>query len=417
MAFDDLVRRAPMVGPDFDQLERYYENEVRLDALGISLPPQARIIEMVAPFPKMAVDVLAEVLSPEGYLVQSDNGDAVTELLRTWWQANDLDTTCRMAITEALVQGEAFWLVSSDGDSVRVTAHSARGMAVTRDAMGGVAEALRLFKANGDDMACHYLPGENDYYVRTRSGLWKLVERRATGATRPAVVPMLNRTRLGDDHGRSEIREIVKISDAASRSLTNLQVAQELLSMPLRYIIGKNAGNQFGGDEGKKITAYFGHLLTGPEGAKIDQLAGADLSQIVNSYKLYAQQISAVTGIPPSMLGISTDNPSSAEAMRVAKERLITKAELKQEMFGDALEDVARLELEMMGESVEGLETLEMQWRDPATPSVSAQAANALQAQAQGVIGAETARDFMRLSPEQKARETARSRDVDTMTG
>ena len=48
-----------------------------------------------------------------------------------------------------------------------------------------------------------------------------------------------------------------------------------------------------------------------------------------------------------------------------------------------------------------------MQWRDPATPSQSAVIASALQAQAQGVISAETAREFMRLTPEQKAREKA----------
>ena len=93
--------------------------------------------------------------------------------------------------------------------------------------------------------------------------------------------------------------------------------------------------------------------------------------------------------------------------MRVAKERLITRAETKQELFGDALEEGARLQLAVMGKKYEGLETLEMQWRDPATPSQSAVIASALQAQAQGVISAETAREFMRLTPEQKAREKA----------
>lgn len=77
-------------------------------------------------------------------------------------------------------------------------------------------------------------------------------------------------------------------------------------------------------------------------------------------------------------------------------------------MFGDALEDVARLALEVSGRSVDGLETLELQWRDPAYASVSAKAANMLQAQAQGVISAETAREYLQLTPEQKAREKAR---------
>ena len=115
--------------------------------------------------------------------------------------------------------------------------------------------------------------------------------------------------------------------------------------------------------------------------------------------------VSSVTGIPPSMLGIATDNPTSAEAMRVAKDRLIARAESRQSMFGDALEDVARLQLEMQGMVPDGIETLELQWRDAAYSSASARTASMLQAHAQGVIGAETARDGLRLTPEQKTRE------------
>src|SRR5690625_7092289 len=80
------------------------------------------------------------------------------------------------------------------------------------------------------------------------------------------------------------------------------------------------------------------------------------------------------------MLGISTDNPSSAEAMRVAKDRLIARAEVKQSMFGDALEQVALIQLEMEDSLPENAEALEMQWRDPALASVSAKSANLLQA-------------------------------------
>ena len=60
---------------------------------------------------------------------------------------------------------------------------------------------------------------------------------------------------------------------------------------------------------------------------------------------------------------------------------------------------------------------LEVQWRDAAAPSVSAMMASALQAQAPGVLSAQTARDFMMLSPQQREREDARSQEVDEMAG
>ena len=148
------------------------------------------------------------------------------------------------------------------------------------------------------------------------------------------------------------------------------------------------------------------------------QLTGASLDTFTNTYRAYALQISAMTGIPPSMMGVAADNnPTSAEALRVAKDRLIARAENKQRQFSDALERIARIIAVMNGESPEGLETLEVMWADAASPSASAQMSIAMQAEAQGVISPETARDFMHLSPEQMERENRRQNDLDAMAG
>lgn len=407
MSFESLQKKLSST-VDVNKWEGYYEGAVTLDALGVSLPPQVRVLEMVAPFPKLAIDVLSEVLNPEGFLLGGDTD--TPELLRKWWQANDLDTQVKLAIVEALVQGEAFFIVGAGVNGVpRITAHSRRGMAVEYDHMGRVVEVLRSYRNGDDRFLAHYEPGQITYY-RKFHGAWVRVEREFTGVDRPTVVPMVNRARLNDSRGRSEILEIAKVTDAASRSLTNLQVAQELLAMPTRYLFGDGleALRNQDGSPVDKITAYFGRFITGPAGSQAGQIPGADLSQIINTYKLYAQIVSSVTGIPPQMLGISTDNPSSAEAMRVAKDRLIAKAEVKQAMFGDAIEDVAKLALEIQGQTPVDVETLELQWRDPALASVSAKGALMLQAHAQGVISSETARDGLQLTPEQKARERSR---------
>lgn len=415
--FFDLLHAAQGEPEDYRTLEAYYEGKARLASLGVSLPPRVRVLEMVAPFPKMAVDVLTEALTPEGFLLAGDAGGAVAGMLRRWWQVNDLDTIFRLAATEALVQGACFWIVGpGTKDTPRVTAHPKVGMAVRYDHMGHVSAALRTWRSGRDRFAAYYQAGHTSWWGYT-GARWAVTDEVDTGLDVPAVVPMVNKARLADTAGRSEIKELLGISDAASRSLTNLQVAQELLSMPLRYIFGDGVTEALGADSAKRLANYFGDLITGPHGATAGQLAGADLTPIISSYKLYAQQVSAVTGIPPSMLGITTDNPASAEALRVAKERLITRAEVKQAMFGDALEQVARLMLAVMGQDGVDASTLEVQWRDPATPSQSAYQAAMLQAQAQGVISAETAREALRLTPEQRAREAARSHARDDMLG
>lgn len=68
-----------------------------------------------------------------------------------------------------------------------------------------------------------------------------------------------------------------------------------------------------------------------------------------------------------------------------------------------------RIALEMFGHPIDTADTLEALWRDPATPSQSAKAANLLQAQAQGIITAKTAREGLPLTPEQRAYEDAQN--------
>lgn len=414
-AFEHLCKNAEYC-PAYDKLETYYEGEARLDALGVTLPPRMRILELMAPFPKMSIDILTEVLNPSGFILGEDRD--VTDILRRWWSVNDMDTTVNNCLTEALVQGAAYLVVGyGDDHSPRITAHDRRGIATRFDHQGHLIEAVRLYKEGENDYAAHYIPGYVIIYVRDSALQWQEVERIATGVSRPTIVPVFNRVRLKDLRGRSELLDIIGITDAASRSLTTLQVAAETLAMPQRYIFGEGVKELFTGEgsaknvsnfdaEAKKLKTYLSSMMIGPDGAQAGQFPGADLSQLRDSYKMYAQIVSAITGIPPAMLGVSTDNPSSAEAMRVAKDRLIARAETKQSMFGDAIEEVMRIALDMYKiRSYADTQQLEVQWRDPATASESARQAALLQAHAQGVIDAETAREGLRLTPEQMSRE------------
>ena len=76
-----------------------------------------------------------------------------------------------------------------------------------------------------------------------------------------------------------------------------------------------------------------------------------------------------------------------------------------------------RLVCRMCGVSLPEPERLEVQWRDAATPSASSVMAAMLQAYQEGVVGGTTVREYMRLTPQQKAREDARSGDEDAMAG
>lgn len=413
MSFKELLKCTTPCA-DYSKYETYYEGKSRLNALGVTLPPQMRVLEQMAPFPKLAVDVLTEVLVPEGFIL-GDNTE-IPDMLQHWWAVNDMSTQFQLAATEALVQGAAYWIVGPGKEGIpRVSFVTRNGTATRLDHFGNVAEAVTVYTIDDTVYATHYEAGRTTYYQKSKYGsdIWDVVDSYATGLDAPAIVPMFNRERAGDVRGRSIIKEIITPTDAASRTLTNLQVAQEMLSMPQRYILGDGvaeAASAIAEERGiplqqAKFEQYIGNLMHGPEGATVGQLPGADLSSLHNTYRMYAQEVSAITGIPPAMLGITTDNPASAEAMRVAKDRLIQRAEEKTRMFGDSIEQVFRLALRAEGHEIDGVDALELRWRDPATASESARAAYLLQAHAQGIISAETARDGLRLTPQQQARE------------
>lgn len=428
MSFESLQRNLPS---QFDarKFDAYYNNEARLDALGVNIPPEARILEMVVPWPRLSIDVLVEVLTFVGYTLGSDPNDPRLKYLKSAFQANNMNTGIRLALTDALVQGGSYWLVGKGRKYPRITSISADDAAIERDEFGDISEAVvrwRVGASRFDRRLSHYQRGRTDVYASAPTG-WEHIDKLSgkTDIDEVPVVPMLNKARTSDHLGRSELIEVMKLSDAGSRTLTGLQVAQELEAMPKRWIFADGITKALEESGKSKLEAYMGYLNFGPEGGKVQQLNGAALDPLINSFKLYAQIVSSITGIPPSMLGISTDNPSSAEAMRVAKERLTTRGEAKQSMFGDSLEDLARIVLLMGGQDTDDLESLESVWRDVATPSKSSQQAMALQAFQSGAISARTMRDFLDLTPAQRQREDDRElmhsgmprREVNRVTG
>lgn len=415
-----------MAGPmrrTVEEYEAYYEGRHRLNAIGVSLPPDVRVLEMPVRWPKLTVDVLVRSLVLEGFTIA---GGEVPEELHRILQANNFDTLLTLTLTEALVTGRA-WVVAGGsvvpGSNIpRLSAHRGRDITVQRNIFGEITQAVQTYVRGGVEQKAIYTPGHLAVYA-AQDGEDILIEEYDYSDTYHGVpiVEVVNRTRIGGG-GTSEIEDIIDLCDAASRSLTNLQVAQELLAMPTRYLFGDGVADQFTGDgrdsRRAKIEAHFGGFLVGPAGSQAGSIPGADLQQIINSFKMYATQVSAMTGIPASMMGVSADsNPASAEAMRSAKDGLIARAELKQHLFGDAVEEIARMVLQMAGVSMEGMETLEARWRDPAVASISSRNALMLQAQAQGVITSQTAREFLGLSPEQAKREDAHDAEVRAMTG
>lgn len=243
MSFSSLVTEAESAGSDHGKRAAQYGKEIRLDALGISIPPDARVLEIGASFAQLQVDVLAESLVPEGFILAETNSGVGEQedplrIVRRIWKRNRLDTQFHLAVIEALVQGKMFWVLGPGRtpDVPRITAHTREGMATHRDMYGDMDEALRRYDFDDEEWASYYT-AEQTVIARKEYGRWRTVNSFSTNAGRVPVFEMTNRNTIGSE-GESEMALVEKEDSAASRTLTNLQVAQELLAMPMRYLFG-----------------------------------------------------------------------------------------------------------------------------------------------------------------------------------
>ena len=421
MSFESLLERAEASSVDLDLNDRY-DGTRQLDSLGLNIPPVTRVLEMATTWPQLVVDTMAEVLVVEGFECAAEGTDPFLKRVWELWAASNMGVSAYLAQVEALVQGSSFLIVGLDrGGRVFTTVRSRGGVAVDY-VDGRVASALVRYQATTEQGTtverATYYTGTTIETFQQAGGLWGKLESASAPGYVP-VVPLVNKYRVGDTAGRSEISLVSGFADAAARALTLLQLSMELLSMPQRWIAGGDM-SKFKRADGTSPTLadlYLGSYMFAPTAdAKMGQFPGADLSQIVNVIETLARQVSATTGIPMQMFGFtSAGNPMSAEAMRAAKERFISRGERKQALFGEAYTQWARIALAYdavargrrvdIGRLDESLSGLEVAWRDIAFPSVAAKNQAVLQAHAQGIVSGRTAREQLPLTVQQKRRE------------
>jgi hypothetical protein len=397
-------------------LDSYYEGAQRLVQLGLAVPPNLQGLITLVNWPRITVDTVEHRLDVEGFrLPGSEQADQ-----RLWeaWQANDLDEESQLAHVDALALRRSYATVSSPDDGVEfplVRVESPREMAHEWDSRRReVTAALKVWRDDPDmirgvtSYETLYLPDRTIWYETSPGSPRREVARDDHRLGRVPVVPLVNRARVADRRGVSEMQDVILLTDAACRALTNAQVATEVMATPARYVAGVGR-DDFVGKDGTPLdtwSAYLGVLkVTENEKATFGQFAAADLGNFDTIINTYAHLVSAVTGIPVRFFGVNTANPPSAEGIRADESRLVKNAERKQRAFGGPWEQVMRLVLRFMDGAwdpeLSGLETL---WRDPATPTKSQQADAVVKLFAANVIPREAAWEELGFSAARRQR-------------
>lgn len=380
-----LANRRSLLEPTYRQLDSYYNGNQLIRDLGISIPPQMRGMQVGVAWPRITVDALEERLDVQGfrYASSSDGDDELWNI----WQANNLDEESQLAHLDALIYGCAYTCAGSNADgSPLVTVESPRHMSVLFDPRWrAITSALRVY--GGDEygrnlQATLYLPNQTVYLSQSGTSSWDVLERDQHNLGEVPVARLANRQRVSQRDGASEITpEIMKLSDAAARTMIAMEVAREFYAAPQRYILGASEADFVGPDGTAKTPweTYLGRYLalTRDEDGnlpQVGQFAAHDPSAYTRILDSLTEQMATASDLPPYRLGKTTANPASADAIRSAENGLVKKAERRQTAFSGGWESTMRLALRIQngGDLPPEAKLIETLWANPATPTPGA---------------------------------------------
>lgn len=381
---------SPIIDRERSQLKRL-DDEYELRSPKSYMHPEIfreigdRLQQVVIAWPQLVVDSVEERLDPEGFRLP-DEDSAEDDLWRVW-QENNLDEEAQLGRVEALVMKRSYMCVGASDDQATplVTVESPLEVFADIDPRTRLPRAaLRKYTDGADSLvrqpetfATLYLPDRTVYY-QLSSG-WKEMEgtRDEHGLGAVPIVPVVNRARLSDRYGHSELSPVLPLAHAANKIATDMMVAAEFVALPLRGIFGIGPGDieDQGGNKLTALQAILGRLLTlpvEPGEAQQFEFTSANLSNFHDTINQLAKLVASIAGLPPDYLGLSTDNPPSAESRRAGEIRLTKRAERKQVPFGGSYEQTMRLVRRLQeGDWDPRYRRLETIWRDAATPTVA----------------------------------------------
>jgi hypothetical protein len=387
----------------------YYDDKARVRDFGIAIPPELRyLVESVVGWPSTAVDVLEERLEHDGWTVPGSNDDrGVSELVELSHASEEFSK----GHLDALIYGVAFGVVGR-GDTgvgepeVILTVESPTRMTGIWNRRKRALESALCISYDDDDElsgAALYVPGQTIDLVRN-DGKWTIDGRYPHRMPGIPVEPIVNRPRAGDMSGRSEITRAIRYyTDAGVRTLLGMEVAREFFSAPQRYALGVKQSD-FEDEEGNKLTpwqSYLGKIwaLPGSEDGpapQVGQFAASSPQPFVDILRQLASLVAAEAGMSVTYLGIVHDNPASADAIRAADARLEKRAERRQHQFGAAEARLMHKALWVRDGKDPGVIPRPI-WRDPGTPTRSAQAQDAVALVTAGILPADSDLTYERI--------------------
>lgn len=395
-------------------LDSYYAGETPLSFMS----PEARealsnrLTRMSANYCRLAVTSIAERLRVTGFTRDGAHDSSLWET----WAANDLDQLSATLHREALILGSAFVIVWADetGRPV-ISVESAHQMIARRDpGTRTITAAVKRWEAPTGTEAVVYGPETITRYTSKSHGATAASQfTAAETVTNPLgmvpVVEFRNSDRLLEP-GVSELRDIIPLQDSLNKLLADLMVGSENYARPRRWATGIELEEDDDGEVTNPYPEGDRMLISEAPDSKFGQLPASDLASYETAIRSIVAQIMAVSSLPAHYVGVTGNQPPSADGLRAAEASLTARCEARQATFGRAWEKVMALAHAVATGTDPATADVGIVWADPATRSAAQEADAVVKLYTAGLLPATSALERLGYSEDQITRIRAERR-------
>lgn len=298
--------------------------------MGVTIPPKLRMqYKATLGWGSKAVDSVADRLVFRHF--RNDTFD-----LNGIFNMNSPDIMFDDAGRSALINSCSFIYISEGTDSnvprlQVISGDNATGVLdpITRLLTEGYAVLSR--KPDGSPYEeLHFLPGVTIYYVDGKVNSFS-----EHNVDYPLLVPVIHRADATKPFGRSRITpSAIYYQQYAKRTLERSDITAEFYSWPQKYVVGTSQES----DPMDTLKATISSMLEFSKDEdgdvpKLGQFTVPSMSPFTEQLRTAASGFAGEVGLTLDDLGFSTDNPSSAEAIKASHESLKLAAEKAQRDF------------------------------------------------------------------------------------
>lgn len=385
----------------------YYEAKQVVQHLEIAVPAHLSQIGVAVGWAGTTVDAIDERIDFLGWTTD----DGQLNGLDNVYIDNDLGVESNYGHVDALTSGTGFVTVGADEDGedrtkVSIESSSAATLLWDYHKRRSIAGLSQTNDDSGNVvMETLYLENANVVFARDPiTGEMEIVDRDQHDLGRCFMTRLPNRARPHQLDGRSEITRAVRYyTDAAVRTMLGMEVNREFYTAPQRFVLNAKP-EDFGAKQDMTaeqkyklgLSVAMGMINIVPPRAdntegdppSVVEMKPAPPTPYIEQIKAYSIQMSAETGLPATLFGFVTDNPTSGDAIVKSEFRLTRRATRRIGSFGLGWKEVALLAmLHQKGSvDVDFMRRLRCKFGNPMLPTPSSTADELQKMIAAGVL-------------------------------